>query len=69
MTFGIASVAGITVICYLLGTIWLSRQAGMGFSAALAAGVIPFIPADAVKIAVAALVGPVIRKRLFSKLS
>lgn len=65
----VAGMASGTLICYLLGTIWLSKQAGMGFYAALAAGVIPFIPADAVKIAVAALVGPVIRKRLFSKLS
>ena len=36
----------------------------MGFDAAIMAGVVPFIPLDLVKIAVAAIAGPVIKLRL-----
>lgn len=53
-----------TLVCYLVGTAWLSIQAGMSFSAALAAGVLPFIPGDAVKIAAAFMAAPAVRKRL-----
>lgn len=53
-----------TLICYLIGTLWLSMQAGMSFYAALGAGVLPFIPGDIVKIVVAFIAGPAIRKRL-----
>lgn len=53
-----------TLVCYLVGTAWLSIQAGMSFSAALAAGVLPFIPGDAVKIAAAFIAAPAVRKRL-----
>jgi biotin transport system substrate-specific component len=51
-------------ICYMFGTIWLARVAGMGFNAALAAGVIPFIPADIVKMILAVIAGPALRKTL-----
>lgn len=53
-----------TAVCYLFGTVWLAYQAGMGFYAALGAGVIPFIPGDLVKIVIAIIAGPVIRKQL-----
>ena len=53
-----------TVVCYLFGTVWLAFQANMSFYAALAAGVIPFIPGDLAKIIIAMLVGPQISKRL-----
>lgn len=53
-----------TAVCYLFGTVWLAYQAGMGFYAALGAGVIPFIPGDLVKIVIALIAGPVIRKQL-----
>lgn len=53
-----------TAVCYFFGTVWLAYQAGMTFEAALWAGVIPFIPADAVKIVIAILVGPQLRKAL-----
>lgn len=59
----IGMVLGTTVL-YIFGTLWLSYQANMPASAALVTGVIPFIPGDLVKILVAALVGPQIRKRL-----
>ncbi len=60
---GIVFAAG-TVIVYLLGTIWLSYSAGMDFRAALFAGVIPFIPGDAVKIILAVIFAPMLVKRL-----
>ena len=44
--------------CYILGTAWLAYQAHLTFEAALMAGVIPFIPADAVKIILIIIVGP-----------
>lgn len=50
--------------CYLFGTIWLSYQANLSINAALAVGVIPFIPADLAKICIAAFIGPQIRNRL-----
>lgn len=53
-----------TAVCYLFGTAWLAYQAGLTFQAALAAGVIPFIPGDLVKIVISLLVGPVLRKNL-----
>lgn len=53
-----------TAVCYVFGTAWLAYTAHMGFAAALAAGVIPFIPGDLAKIIIALIAGPVIRKQL-----
>lgn len=53
-----------TIVLYGLGTAWLAYSAGMTFSQALFAGVIPFIPGDAVKIALAIMIGFPIKKRL-----
>lgn len=53
-----------TVMCYVFGTAWLAFQASMSFSAALAAGVLPFIPGDLAKIVIAAVIGPQLRCRL-----
>ena len=53
-----------TLACYVLGTIWLSFQADLSFQAALAAGVLPFIPGDLVKIIISMIVGKQIRRRL-----
>lgn len=53
-----------TAVCYLFGTVWLAYQGNMGFYTALAAGVIPFLPGDLVKIIIALLAGSVIRKQL-----
>ena len=53
-----------TAVCYVFGTVWLAYQAGMSFSAALAAGVIPFIPGDLVKIVISMLLGPQVNKKL-----
>lgn len=53
-----------TAVCYVFGTAWLAYTAHMGFAAALAAGVIPFIPGDLVKIIIAMIAGSAIRKQL-----
>ena len=52
------------MMAYLFGTIWLAKVAGYTFYVALAGGVLPFLPGDAVKIIVAVLIGPVLQKRL-----
>lgn len=59
----LAMIAG-TIICYVLGTIWLAYQAQMDFTAAIWAGVIPFIPGDLLKMILAMLIGPQIQKQL-----
>ncbi|MBO1870125.1 biotin transporter BioY [Lachnoanaerobaculum sp. Marseille-Q4761] len=51
-------------ICYILGTIWFSYQQGKGFLASLLLCVVPFLLGDAIKIAVASIIGPEISKRL-----
>lgn len=53
-----------TVVCYIFGTGWLAVQAHMGFYQALAAGVLPFIVGDLVKIIIALIAGPAIYKQL-----
>lgn len=53
-----------TAVCYLFGSAWLAYQASMTLPQALAAGVIPFIPGDLVKLAIAMLVAYPVRKRL-----
>lgn len=53
-----------TTVCYVFGTTWLSYQANLSISSALAVGVIPFIPGDLIKILIATFIGPQIRKRL-----
>lgn len=53
-----------TAVCYLFGTIWLAYQASLTFSQALLSAVIPFLPGDIIKLALALLIGLEIRKRL-----
>ena len=56
-----AAVAGMALgmaVCYLFGTAWLAFQMGLTFPAALAAGVLPYLPGDGIKIAIAAAAGP-----------
>lgn len=55
-----------TIVTYIFGTSWLAYEAHIGFNKALAVGVLPFIPGDIVKIIIALLIGPQIRKRLIS---
>lgn len=53
-----------TIVCYTLGTAWLAYEAKMDMMAALWAGVIPFIPGDLVKMALAILIAPKIRAQV-----
>ena len=53
-----------SAVTYVLGTLWLSFVAGLGFRDALFAGVIPFLPGDIIKILLACLIGFPIKKRL-----
>ncbi|WP_130837597.1 biotin transporter BioY [Lachnoclostridium sp. Marseille-P6806] len=53
-----------TWLPYLLGTAWLSYSVHMSFAAALAAGVLPFLLVDLIKIVLSALLGPVLKRRL-----
>ena len=49
------------LLCYLIGTLWLAKFASLGFLPALMAGVIPYLPADAVKVIIVQLIGPKLR--------
>ena len=59
-----AGMLAATAVLYTLGTAWLAYSAGMNFTSALAAGVIPFIPLDLIKILISALIGPVLKIKL-----
>ena len=51
-------------VLYAFGTAWLSISAGMTFKAALAAGVIPFVAFDIVKIIISIVLGRTIKNRI-----
>ncbi len=53
-----------TTVLYACGVTVLARVTGMTIPAAVAAGAVPFLIGDAVKIAVAAAVAPRVRERL-----
>lgn len=53
-----------TGICYLFGTLWLAKVAGLTFEKALFAGVIPFLPGDFAKILAASAAAPILQRRL-----
>ncbi len=53
-----------TAVCYLFGTLWLAYVGGYSFVAALHIGVLPFLPVDFLKMALAAAFGPQLRKLL-----
>ncbi|MBU3178064.1 biotin transporter BioY [Clostridium estertheticum] len=55
-----------TIVTYIFGTAWLAYQLNMTFNASLSIGVIPFILGDIVKMVIASLIGPQIKKRLIS---
>lgn len=52
------------VVSATFGTIWLAYSTNLTFTAALAAGVTPFLIGDLVKTIIVAILGPVIRKNL-----
>lgn len=51
-------------VTYAFGTAWLCFQLNLSFTAGLFTGVIPYLPGDAVKIALAVAFGPVLKKRV-----
>lgn len=53
-----------TAAAYFFGTAWLAYQAHLTFWQALMAGVIPYLIGDGIKIAIAVIVGPMLKKRL-----
>lgn len=53
-----------TAVCYLFGTLWLAGQMQYTFFQALMAGVIPYIPADLIKLVIARVLGFKLRGRL-----
>lgn len=46
------------VVCYAFGTVWLAKLLSLSFKEGLIMGVIPYLPGDAAKIIIAAIVGP-----------
>lgn len=62
--FAIMGIVLGSAVYYLFGTIWLAQQMGLSLSAALAAGVIPYLPGDCLKIIIAAILGPKLRKSI-----
>ena len=48
-------------VCYFFGTIWLAWQMEIGFIPALTVGVVPYLPGDIIKIAIASILGPKLR--------
>lgn len=53
-----------TIACYSFGTLWLAYHTGLSLIAALSTGILPFLPADAIKLLAAATIGYQVRKRL-----
>lgn len=63
----VAAMLAALLVCYLLGTLWfVFKKEGIDFIKALSLCVIPFVPADIVKIAISSLAGPEVVKRLRS---
>ena len=50
-----------TLLIYACGVSWLAHQAGMSPATALAAGMVPFLPGDALKIAAALPIAKALR--------
>jgi biotin transport system substrate-specific component len=59
-----AAMAAAVLLCYLVGTVWLSLVSDLPFIQAVWVGVIPFIPLDIVKIVMACVVYATIGKRV-----
>lgn len=58
-----AMLAG-TAVCYALGTVWYMALSGASLASALGLCVLPFLPGDAVKIAVAVALTPRLKRGL-----
>ncbi len=58
----LAAMLAATLFIYLFGALQLALVAGLSFSAALKAGVLPFLPGDAVKLVAAAAIARALRR-------
>lgn len=63
MLWAVGMVLG-TLVTYAFGTLWLARQMDIGLIEALSIGVIPFIVGDIIKIIIAIVIAPIIKKRV-----
>lgn len=52
------------IVAYAFGTLWLAGQLGISFIAGLGVGVFPYLPGDIVKILLAVLIGPRLRREI-----
>jgi len=59
----VASMTGL-IICYVFGTTWLAIVANLGPAEAIAAGVLPFILPDVVKVMISVVLGRQIKNAL-----
>ena len=53
-----------TATCYFFGTLWLAHQMQLSFISALSIGVLPYIPADFLKMMIALFLGTTVRQAL-----
>ena len=63
IVYPLAMAAGL-LACYAFGTLWFCIVYQSGLAAALVACVVPFLPGDAIKIAVASFLCPALKKAL-----
>ena len=62
-TKGMSPILG-TIACYALGTGWFMIQSGRSLADSLTLCVLPFLPGDAAKIALASFLAPRLRKAM-----
>ena len=53
-----------TAVAYAFGTAWLAIQMDLTFISALSIGVLPYLAGDTLKIILAVIAGPILKKRL-----
>jgi biotin transport system substrate-specific component len=61
MAWDLAAMVAGALVTYACGVPWLKAVTGMAWSKALAVGMVPFLPGDALKIAAAALIARAVR--------
>lgn len=57
-----------TMVCYAFGTVWLAYVGKLSLAKATAAGVLPFLPGDLVKIVLSILIGTKLRDAIRKQL-
>ncbi|HEX5679789.1 MAG TPA: biotin transporter BioY [Desulfobacterales bacterium] len=61
MVWDVAAMTAGTLVLYACGVAWLAAMTGLSPAKALALGMVPFLPGDALKIAAAALIARAVR--------